>query len=323
MVTKTKEDFIQEAREVHGSAFCYDKVELESYHKKVVITCPEHGDFEQKPYNHITVGQGCIRCSANNRERNPTITTTEFIERSRIAHGDKYDYSKSVFRGARDDIEIVCPRHGSFWQHAHNHYRSKNPTGCPSCAFETFGNHALLSVIDFKRRCSEKFNNRYDYSLVNFERVRDKVKIICHEHGVFEQSVMVHLMGSGCRECAKSRMNLGYTDRHNTTSIYLLEINFKSYTFLKVGISIDPPRRIRDIQKELRGSNIKLLRFLSGDSNLIFEFEQDLHNDKSLVHYWGANFGGMSECYKMSEFEELNKRIDELENQLENEYDRL
>jgi acetylglutamate synthase len=44
-------------------------------------------------------------------------------------------------------------------------------------------------------------NSKYDYSLVIFNTVKDKIKIICQEHGIFEQGVMKHLNKSGCKEC--------------------------------------------------------------------------------------------------------------------------
>ena len=42
------------------------------------------------------------------------LTTEEWINKARIKHGDKYDYSKSVYTGSRDRIIITCPKHGDF-----------------------------------------------------------------------------------------------------------------------------------------------------------------------------------------------------------------
>jgi hypothetical protein len=54
-----------------------------------------------------------------------------FLERFISAHGNKYDYSKVVYRGALEKIEIVCSEHGSFWQSPSNHAKG---AGCPECA---------------------------------------------------------------------------------------------------------------------------------------------------------------------------------------------
>lgn len=48
--------------------------------------------------------------------------------------------------------------------------------------------------------------DKYDYSLVKFERSDKKVKIICKVHGVFEQNASSHLQGYGCPYCALKRM---------------------------------------------------------------------------------------------------------------------
>ena len=57
----TTEVFIERAKAVHGDRYGYDKVEYVSAHTKVIITCSEHGDFEQVPSSHL-VGRGCPRC---------------------------------------------------------------------------------------------------------------------------------------------------------------------------------------------------------------------------------------------------------------------
>jgi hypothetical protein len=58
---KTKEDFIREAKEVHGDKYDYSKVEYINSKTKVCIICPEHGEFWQIPYDHLK-GCGCQKC---------------------------------------------------------------------------------------------------------------------------------------------------------------------------------------------------------------------------------------------------------------------
>lgn len=38
----------------------------------------------------------------------------------------------------------------------------------------------------------------YDYSLAEYNKPNDKIKIICSVHGVFEQDRSSHLFGAGC-----------------------------------------------------------------------------------------------------------------------------
>ena len=64
---KTIEEFIEEARKVHGDKYDYSKVEYVNNHTKVCIICPEHGEFWQQPSAHL-MGQGCFHCGCNKRK---------------------------------------------------------------------------------------------------------------------------------------------------------------------------------------------------------------------------------------------------------------
>lgn len=58
---KTTKEFIENAKKVHGDKYNYDKVNYINNKSKVVITCPIHGDFEQRPNDHLS-GYGCYKC---------------------------------------------------------------------------------------------------------------------------------------------------------------------------------------------------------------------------------------------------------------------
>lgn len=49
----TTEEFIRRAKEIHGDIYDYSKVEYKGYLEKVCIVCPEHGEFWQRPGNHL------------------------------------------------------------------------------------------------------------------------------------------------------------------------------------------------------------------------------------------------------------------------------
>ena len=55
----TYEKFIRKAKEIHGDKYNYSLVIFVNGHTKVIIICPEHGNFEQTPYDHLR-GYGCI-----------------------------------------------------------------------------------------------------------------------------------------------------------------------------------------------------------------------------------------------------------------------
>lgn len=57
----TTNEFIARARAKHGDRYCYSKVVHEDSKLPVTITCPMHGDFQQRPNSH-TQGHGCPSC---------------------------------------------------------------------------------------------------------------------------------------------------------------------------------------------------------------------------------------------------------------------
>lgn len=57
----TQDEFIKRARDVHGDKYSYDKVVYTGALKKVIITCPVHGDFTIRPSEHLK-GRGCNKC---------------------------------------------------------------------------------------------------------------------------------------------------------------------------------------------------------------------------------------------------------------------
>ena len=60
-----------------------------------------------------------------------------------------------------------------------------------------------MKTEEFISKAKIKHGDKYDYSLVNSPKSRDKVTIICPIHGEFEQKVSSHLSGNGCPKCGK------------------------------------------------------------------------------------------------------------------------
>lgn len=120
--------FISSSKIKHGDRYTYDNVEYISAQSKVKITCKVHGEFLQTPNSHLG-GQGCPHCAKELIKRQP-LTTEDFIRASEATHADKYDYTKSVYTRCQHKVEIICKKHGSFWQSASAHMAGK---GCQKC----------------------------------------------------------------------------------------------------------------------------------------------------------------------------------------------
>ena len=61
------ETFIEKAKKIHGDKYIYFKTEWVNAKTDVIITCKKHGDFIQKPNNHLS-GYGCPYCNNSKLE---------------------------------------------------------------------------------------------------------------------------------------------------------------------------------------------------------------------------------------------------------------
>lgn len=60
--TSDVDEFVAKAKVVHGDLYGYTKTVYSRSQSKVLITCDTHGDFEQRPNDHLQ-GRGCPSCS--------------------------------------------------------------------------------------------------------------------------------------------------------------------------------------------------------------------------------------------------------------------
>ena len=225
----TEEEFFEKAKEVHGDKYDYSKTVFTRGYKKVTITCPTHGDFEQLAKDHLK-GAGCRQCAMErvwkeNKKQHRTkrkITTEEFIERAKEIHGDKYDYSEVVYHNMNAPLTVICPIHGKFYTNGLRHIHRKH--GCPACNGGVPINHD-----EFLRRATEKWGDVYDFSESEYIRSDEKIKVICHkknkdgkEHGPFWAKPNSILSKHGCPKCRNSHLEekvLEILERNNIKNI--------------------------------------------------------------------------------------------------------
>lgn len=200
--TKTKSQFVADAQKLHGSAtYDYSQVEYKNAMTKVKILCRTHGVFVQPPNSHLS-GNGCPDCGDEKTAAALRSTTEEFITKARKVWGERWDYCKVVYKGARAKIEIICPTHKSFWQDPNNHLSG---TGCMLCRNKLISAVQRKSAEEFISDACKVHGERYDYSQTKYVGTLDLVTIVCKTHGAFEQRPRGHLSGAGCPHCAASR----------------------------------------------------------------------------------------------------------------------
>lgn len=194
----TTEEFIKRSKLKHGDKYDYSKTEYIESKTPTTIICPIHGEFEMEPRNHLRSDSGCDKCKSNVR-----LTNEDFINKAREIYGDKYDYSKVNYLNKNSKVIIICPIHGEFEKIAK--YHTMNGSGCNLCGNIKIGNFSRDTLDGFINKAIKIHGDKYDYSLVNYNTQKDKVKIICPIHGDFEQRPSVHLNGSGCPKCKESK----------------------------------------------------------------------------------------------------------------------
>ena len=145
-------------------------------------------------------------------------TTESFIQEAKEIHDARrvknnlpiYDYSKTKFTKTANFIFYTCPLHGDVRQRAMNHLLGRE--GCQKCAKIINSGKLKYTTESFIQKAKEihdihRVENNlpiYDYSKTKFTGTANPIIYTCLLHGDIKQKANVHLLGSGCRECANS-----------------------------------------------------------------------------------------------------------------------
>lgn len=192
----TTEDFINKSKQIYGDKFSYEKSIYEDRTKNIIITCKIHGDFLQKPIDHLRNVCGCSMCAGRGKQ----LDTKTFIEKSKLVHGDLYDYSLVNYKKWNIKVDIICKTHGKFSQYPNGHLFKH---GCPKCKNIKTSIRCNKGLNNFIINANNIHNLKYDYSETSYKSNNSKIKIICKKHGYFYQIPKHHLNGSGCPKCSK------------------------------------------------------------------------------------------------------------------------
>ena len=200
---KTLTKFIEEAKLMHIDKYDYTLANYINAHTKVKIICPIHGEFEQRPHRHLQ-GDGCKECAKKVVSKKNSSSLNDFINKGKLIHGNKYDYSKVEYVNNKTKVKIICPIHGEFEQVPTSHLNAK--CGCPNCGSikKSFNNRKTLE--EFIDEAKLVHGDRYDYSKIEYKTTNDTIEIICKLHGNFFQKAYKHLQNQGCPICKESKL---------------------------------------------------------------------------------------------------------------------
>lgn len=127
---KDKEQFVKDCRKIHGNKYDYSLVDYKGSDIDVVIVCPIHGKFNQKPKHHL-LGSGCQKCGIENRANKRRLPQATILKRCENKHNNKYKYLPLNNSTVCDKMQIICPIHGIFTQRIEDHMKG---CGCDACS---------------------------------------------------------------------------------------------------------------------------------------------------------------------------------------------
>lgn len=195
--------FLSKAREVWGDRWDYSNTKYVRATQPIIIECPKHGPFSQVPSSHLRGNVGCRQCSSWK------MSPEDFLNRATQVWGDRWDYSLVHYINTSTKVKILCPLHGEFEQTPKKHLLGS--VGCPRC------NGQRMDTSLFISKAKKVWGDRWDYSKVTYQRSSQPVRIVCPDHGEFEQRPNNHLSGSvGCRGC-----NVGTSGTRVTTEEFI------------------------------------------------------------------------------------------------------
>jgi hypothetical protein len=297
------EDFITTATSIHGNKFNYSNVKYVDNRTPVCIVCETHGKFMQIPAAHLS-GSGCFECGRLKISNSKRLTTETFIEKAVEVHGDKYDYSESIYTTAKEKLIIICPIHDRFLQDAFSHTKG---VGCPSCANKLNGSRSRKDTQHFIDKANKIHNFRYDYSNSDYIDCETKIEIICKEHGSTWLTPNSHYAGCGCKECGdKVRIDasVGFTRGRFVTKykdqlcfLYTIKLINNDEQFIKVGITGLTPKQRKVSEGKYQ---IEYIYQIENEAGNVWDLEKYFHKELKDFEYKPLiKFDGDSECFTL------------------------
>lgn len=275
----TREGFIEKANIINDNKYDYSEVNYINGYTKVIIICPtkNHGKFLQRPQSHLTVAEHCPVCRNNKSSTTKAMTNEEFIEKAKLIHQDKYDYSKVEYVNSHINVLINCPDHGDFTQTPTTHLSG---SGCPIHGKELSKQKRKMPLEEFIRKSNIIHQGIYDYSETKYINGNTNVQINCDIHGPFFKTPIAHI--HRCEQCPKCKP-YGYSKKA------IAWLKFVSYID-----DINIQHAENNCEYKIPGTNYRADGYCK-KTNTIYEFH-------------GCYFHGCPSCYNPEDTDTLNKK---------------
>lgn len=157
--------------------------------------------------------------------RRDTLDT--FIAKSKAKFGDKFGYSKAIYKNSKTTIIITCPIHGEIEVTPNQHLKS--PCGCPKCGRLHGYEMNKIPQGNVLNQLHEICGDKFDFSNAKIDGMKNPIHVVCQHGHHFWQSPSDLVRGRGCDKCRALRMK---THLHGV-GINDLDISSRSRAYQK------------------------------------------------------------------------------------------
>ncbi len=240
------EEFLTRAQEVWGDKFTYLRPQNFDYRKgRIQINCNLHGSYKRVPMYHVTSNKhrkpaGCPDCFREADRKAKMKPFSAFLKDAKAIHGEKYEYAEDTYDGARQNMEIICPKHGPFPQTPDAHINNKQ--GCALCADEaTSKRNVTKGLKNAKKKLRELTSDKVKLLDESYKEQREEAQFVCKEHGEFTRIVILALTSVyPCKECSQGKANTNILSKQEIyNKILEKEGNFNILEILGEGRDAD------------------------------------------------------------------------------------
>lgn len=196
-----KANFYARIKQEYAESIDVSETEYKGSQVPSKFRCIKHNEYYWQKPNNLFMGKvGCPHCkTAKKSAASPVrLTQEQYLAACIATHGDRYDYSNTVYVSAHKRVEIGCAVHGKFNQVARLHPMG---CGCPKCGAESTSAKQASNKEEFSALASEVHGSVYDYSEGEYRGNLVPYKILCSKHGAFFQTPKDHKRGNGCPKC--------------------------------------------------------------------------------------------------------------------------
>lgn len=227
---KTHEQFLKDVDKVHPNKD-WEVIGEYEHNKTPILLRDKYGDCLIPPNSLLQRSRPSVKTAINKTE----YTINKFKE----VWGNTYDYSKFIYKGARDKSIIICKKHGEFLQDANIHLSGR--CGCSKCSNESISSRVRSNTAEFIEKAISKYGTKmYSFDKTIYNTATENVIITCNKHGDFEQTPNRFLNGQVCLKCTYKETTSNYhtlKKRRNNSIFYIIECFNENESFIKMGVT--------------------------------------------------------------------------------------